>query len=139
MPCGVGFGDELQYAQAEHEQDEDDRLKVVDQGRILERPELAGAMQRGDHHHEDAGGDAPKFEADQPALLDQAIEFHQADAREHDHERGEDVIRDDFIAGEHGHQHDRPQDRGAGKSARKNFRLRNRRWCRYRCGHGREN
>ncbi len=120
---GVAARKELAQAQAQHEENEEASLEIVDARRGASSPDLAGQIQERSHHQQDAAEYAPLFEADPAALGDQPVKLRQSDCRQQNHDQQEHVVRYQTVAGKHGRQDNRPQHHKAGQPTPKDFGL----------------
>src|SRR5437870_5520134 len=86
--------------------------------------ELTRAVEKGSRHQQDAAEQSPPREANQVALLEQAVKLREAKRREENHDDQKDVIRDQFVGRKHRRQDDRPQEDRGGEPSQKSLRLR---------------
>src|SRR5690242_8022968 len=115
--------DELTDTETEHEDDEQAGLKVVRLGGRLVHAEQTGEVEKGARDEQQAPEDAPAFETNQSALLDQTVKLRQPESGQNHHDDQKDRVRDEFIAREKRPDHDGPQNNRSEQPAEKYLRF----------------
>lgn len=74
----IAFREELAQTQAQHEEDDEAGLEIINAGRGIRCPDAAGQIQEGAHHEQHAAQKAPPFEADEISPFNKSVELKQA-------------------------------------------------------------
>jgi hypothetical protein len=109
---GVGFGNELPNAEAKHEKDKKAGFEIVCGRGLGDRNNLAGQIKKRAGHQEQAAKNADTFEAVKISMGEQVIEFDEARPRENHHDREENIVGENFVAGEKRSDNDGPENDG---------------------------
>jgi hypothetical protein len=117
---GVGFGNELPHAQAEHEQNQEARFKIVHaRGRIVDAEMFRRQVQKSPDHEQRAAEQSAPFETGEAAFLDEAVKFREAGQREKNDDEKKNAAGNQRMAGEQGDNDHRPENHRGDQPAEK--------------------